>query len=314
MAESDDLSRSPRPSEAAGGRGEAQWPLAAVAATALLAFCGLALGLVLLLGRHDSAGQSVQVNPVININPTGAATPGPAMTPAGPRRGEPQRDAAQNLQAVALPGTLGPALRQRASNVVRASTQAPPSPPFPAFSTGGPRVYLRVRSVGGGPWDGSHALPMPIRQGIAEGAQVRPVYAVRQEGAGPVAAVADQPYADSSASQGDWDLRLSGVRKTVVLGGYRAPAGFLFLTARLVAHDQGSRPLALDQERFEVRDSDGVRYLCVPELDAGFPQGPLAAGASADLTLSFLVPAGAELKALALLTQGSAVLLPLTRS
>ena len=177
MAESDDLSRSPRPPEPGPARSEAPWPRAAVAATALLAFCGLALGLVMLLGRNGAAGQSVQANPVININPAGlgagAATPVPAATP-GPRRGEAQRDAAQDLHAVALPGTLGPATRQRASDVVRADTQAPPSPPFPAFSTGGPRVYLRVRSVGGGPWDGSHALPMPIRQGIAGSAPASP--------------------------------------------------------------------------------------------------------------------------------------------
>ena len=83
------------PKPAAGA--QAMWPLAALAAVALLAVCGLALGLVLILGRNAApggAGQSVQVNPVINVaNPAAAPAappqaPAPASAPSGPRRGE----------------------------------------------------------------------------------------------------------------------------------------------------------------------------------------------------------------------------------
>jgi hypothetical protein len=81
----------------------------------------------------------------------------------------------------------------------------------------------------------------------------------------------------------------------------------------LRAQNKGAQALALDGERFEVRDADGVRYLSIPELDFDFPTAPVAAGATAELTLSFLVLDAADLKSVALLTDAAPVLLPLTR-
>jgi hypothetical protein len=326
MADTDEAGQAPKEPVKREGRPETQWPLALVSATALLAVCGLALGLVVVLGRGGSAagtGQSVQVNPVINVGnaPAGAAAQAAATpAPAGPRRGDAlpgidQRDAAQDAHAVALPGILAtptPQGRQRVKDVVRADTQAPPALAFPA-TTAGPRVYLRVRTVGGTAWDGSKPLPMPIRAGVDASGKVAKVFAEHQAAGDTAAAVPDVPYADSGADQGGWDLQLSGVRKTGALDGYRAPDGFRFLTARLTARNKGAQAAALDGDRFEVRDGDGVRYLCIPELNAGIPSAPVAAGGTADVTLSFLVLDAADLKSMALLTDGAPVLLPLTR-
>jgi hypothetical protein len=345
MADSNDASpvppAPPQEGPKAGQRPEALWPLAAVAATALVAVCGLALGLVLILGRGGNAsgaGQSVQVNPVISIGaapaaglPAAASAPSPA--PSGPRRGDAQprgdqRDAAQDAHAVALPGALAtptPQGGQRERQLVRAETQAPPALAFPPPTAAtpaptplptpeAPRVYLRVRTVGGGPWDGIHALPMPIRASIDASGKAATVYAEHVAASATAQAAAPEvPYADTGAAQAGWDLQLSGVRKTGALDGYRAPAGFLFLTARLRAQNKGAQALALDGERFEVRDADGVRYLSIPELDFDFPTAPVAAGATAELTLSFLVLDAADLKSVALLTDAAPVLLPLTR-
>jgi len=46
--------------------------------------------------------------------------------------------------------------------------------------------------------------------------------------------------------------------------GYRAPAGFLFLTARMKAQNKGAQALKLDGEKFEVRDADGVTFAMPP--------------------------------------------------
>ncbi|HTB34017.1 MAG TPA: hypothetical protein VK842_04090 [bacterium] len=323
MAEVGEATQTPEPSK---GRGGELWVLAALAAAGLLCVCGLAVSLVLILGR-GSAGAGNQVNPVINV---GVAPTVPAA-PSGPSRDVPakpqaERDAAQDVRASALPGVLAtptPVKLQREKELVRAETQPPPSPPFPPADPsrplpGGKLIYLRVRSVGDTSYKGQQALPMPIRYSPDATGKVDKVFASPAPAAAAAAGPADlapptQTFADTSADQAGWGLTLSNAHATPALDGYRAPDGFRFFTARVHAVNQGQSPAGLQADNFEIRDADGVRYLSNPELNAGFPADDLAAGAGADLTLSFLVPDSAELRALALLTGTAPVLLPLSK-
>jgi hypothetical protein len=323
MAEVSEATQTPGPDK---GRGGELWVLAALAAAGLLCVCGLAVALVLILGR-GSAGAGNQVNPVINV---GVPSTAAAAAPNGPSRDVPakpqaERDAAQDVRASALPGALAtptPVKPQREKELVRAETQAPPSPPFPPADPsrplpGGKLIYLRVRSVGDTTYNGQQALPMPIRYSPDATGKVDKVFA------SPAAALpgpADllppaQTFADTSADQGGWSLSLTNAHATPALDGYRSPDGFRFFTARVHAVNQSKSPAGLVADSFEIRDSDGVRYLSNPELNAGFPPDVLPGGGGADLTLSFLVPASADLRAVALVpdTGTAPVLLPLSK-
>jgi hypothetical protein len=327
MAEVGEATQTPGPDK---GRGGELWVLAALAAAGLLCVCGLAVALVLILGR-GSAGAGNQVNPVINVGvpATGAAQ----AAPSGPSRDVPskpqaERDAAQDVRASALPGVLAtptPVKPQREKELVRAETQAPPSPAFPPADParplpGGKLIYLRVRSVGDTTYNGQLALPMPIRYSPDATGKVDKVFASpapAPAGAGGPSDLAppSQTFADTSAEQAGWGLTLSNAHATPALDGYRSPDGFRFFTARVHAVNQSKSPAGLLADSFEIRDSDGVRYLSNPELNAGFPPDVLPSGGAADLTLSFLVPDSAELRAVALLPDNASapVLLPLSK-
>jgi hypothetical protein len=323
MAEVGEATQTPDPGK---GRGSELWVLAALAAAGLLCVCGLAVALVLILGRGSAGVPSNQANPVINIG----VAPTVQAAPAGPSRDVPakpqaERDAAQDVRASALPGVLAtptPVKPQREKELVRAETQAPPSPPFPPADPsrplpGGKLIYLRVRSVGDSTYNGQQALPMPIRYSPDATGKVDKVFA------SPAAALPgpsdllppSQTFADTSADQAGWGLSLSNAHATPALDGYRSPDGFRFFTARVHAVNQSRSPAGLVADSFEIRDSDGVRYLSNPELNAGFPPDDLPSGGSADLTLSFLVPASADLRAVALVpdTGTAPVLLPLSK-
>jgi hypothetical protein len=330
MAEVSEATQTPGPDK---GRGGELWVLAALAAAGLLCVCGLAVALVLILGR-GSAGAGNQVNPVINVGVPSTAAAQPV--PGGPSRDLPakpqaERDAAQDVRASALPGVLAtptPVKLQREKELVRAETQAPPSPAFPPADPsrplpGGKLIYLRVRSVGDTTYNGQQALPMPIRYSPDATGKVDKVFA-SPAAALPGGAVPSGPsdlapptqtFANTSAEQAGWGLTLSNAHATPALDGYRSPDGFRFFTAHVHAINQSKSPAGLVADSFEIRDSDGVRYLSNPELNAGFPPDVLPSGAAADLTLSFLVPDSAELRSVALLTDLDAapVLLPLSK-
>ena len=311
MAEVGEATQVPGPGK---GRGSELWVLAALAAAGLLCVCGLAVALVLILGK-GSAAPANQANPVINIGvPAAPAAPAKVETPSRPPA---QRDAAQDVRATALP-LGGSSQIRRSKDVVRAETQAPPSPAFPHENPigfpGGKRVYLRVRTVGDSDYNGRQALPMPVRYSPDATGKVVKVFASAAPAGGPAdLAPPVQTFADNSATQAGWGLALSNAHATPTLDGYRSPDGFRFFTARVRATNQSQSPADLQADRFEVRDNDGVRYLSNPELNAGFPQDVLAPGGRADLTLSFLVPDTAELRSVALLTDTAPVLLPLAK-
>jgi hypothetical protein len=319
MAETSEAAQGPNPGK---GRGGELWVLAALAAAGLCCVCGLAVALVLILGRGGSGVPSSQANPIINIGMPPAATPGtgaPKAEAAPPAR----RDAAQDLHAVALP-LGGDPKAHRDKDILRGDAETPPSPGFPHENPSGlpgdKRVFLRVRTVGDSAYSGKDALPMPIRYSPDATGKVDKVFAGPASALPGAAGPADlappiQTFADASADQAGWGLTLSNAHATASLDGYRSPDGFHFFTARVHAVNQSKSPAGLDADSFEIRDADGVRYLSNPELNAGFPPDALASGAAADLTLSFLVPASAELRAVALLTglQGPPVLLPLSK-
>lgn len=292
------------------------WVLAALAGTALVCISALAVALVLILGRQNagSAGPQNMGNPVINI---GALAPGGAsiQRPSEPAKPQAVRSSAQDSVQPALPGMLSTAATgKREKQLIRAETSAVPAPSFPT-----PVVVSKYKQRGDAPslYTGDRALPMPIRYAPEAAAPARATQAQVVFGKAPDAGVtplpADQLYIESGVHAGALNVQLSHPRKTMVGGAYRAPQGFWFFTADIHLDNQGAKPVAVAPLNFELHDAEGARSMGLPEWSTGLPDAPLAPGASADGTLSFLVYDDVEIKELALLGAAPPVIVPLSK-
>jgi hypothetical protein len=141
------------------------WILAAVAGSAIVGVCVLAVALALILGK----GSFIQVNPTISATLPASAPAAPASALTAPQRysapADPlaQRSSAQDRVQPALPGVLAsptPQSGRRGAELVRADSAAPPSPAFPPATRVPTQPLQRVQSAAGA-YAGNRALPMP---------------------------------------------------------------------------------------------------------------------------------------------------------
>ena len=315
-------------STAEGKRSQEFWAVAALGVAAVVCLTLLAVGLVLILSRNGGPAASAQppiqfsnFGNVMGPQPAAVVSPGPASE--GIHRGDTQskdqagREAAMDHTQGALPGQPPVPLPDWSRRQPALTRADPPSPPSPQNIINPDKVFFRVRENPASYYQGQKPLPMPVRYDPDAQGKVAQVFASKDAAVAADAErfsyTADVPYADSGIRGQSLDLQLSQPRKTSSVDGFRAPKGFQFFTAKLNLANQGAEPLQLSVDDLEVHDEDGVRYLVNPELVFGsWPDPALAAGASTQVELSFLVPEEAPLKEMAVQeAPGRVVLVPL---
>lgn len=267
-------------SQMSQGRSHDAWLVGAVALGAILAVSVVAVALVVLLGP-----KAPQALPAINNSTTNNFQL--------PSKGE--------ASAPNQPST------QRKTALNRAD---PSSPPFSKLSSNAPRVYLRLQAAPIGAGSTQGPLPMPVRYSTDAQGRVGGIYASVPGGGADEAAFSylpDKVFADARVQAAALELSLSELRKTSTWGPYRAPKDFQFFAVKVAARNPGRAPLQFNADDFEVRDSDGLRYLPTKELLDRFFAGSLAPSGSASFEVAFLVPAEAPLSALQARVPGGGV-------
>jgi hypothetical protein len=319
------MAESPSSSTAEGPkRSQEFWAVAALGVAAVVCLTLLAVALVLILSRNSTPAAApqapIQFSNFGNIvGPQPVAAVSPSAVNDGIHRGDEQsaRAAAMDHTQGALPGQAPVPLPDWSRRKLALTRADPPSPPSPQNIINPDKVFFRVREDPASYYQGQKPLPMPIRYAPDAQGKVAQVFATKDApaatDAGRFSYTADVPYADSGIRGQSLDLQLSEPRKTSSVDGFRAPKGFQFFTAKLSLANQGSQPVQLSVDDLEVHDEDGVRYLVNPELVFGsWPDPSLAAGASTQVELSFLVPEEAPLKEMAVQeAPGRVVLVPL---
>ena len=318
------MAESPSSSTAEGPkRSQEFWAVAALGVAAVVCLSLLAVSLVLILSRNSAPAaaqapiQFSNFGNVVSPQPVAAASPSAAKD--GIHRGDEQsaRAAAMDHTQGALPGQAPVPLPDWSRRKLALTRADPPSPPSPQNIINPDKVFFRVRENPASYYQGQAPLPMPIRYAPDAQGKVAQVFAAKDAAATADADrfsyTADVPYSDSGIRGESLDLQLTQPRKTASVDGFRAPKGFQFFTAKLSLANQGAQPLHLSVDDLEVHDEDGVRYLVNPELVFGsWPDPALAAGASTQVELSFLVPEEAPLKEMAVQeAPGHVVLVPL---